>query len=373
MKTMHLRGVTAGALAAGVAASAAVRYRRWHLRWGATDQELTLALPGDEMVQRPQFNFTRAITIHARPEEVWPWLVQIGYGRAGWYSYDLLDNLGRPSAQQILPELQQLQVGDWISMGGKPRPTTAMRVKAFEPNRWLLWEHQGCPWVWVLNPIDQETTRLLTRGRNRYTWKDVVFPLGPVLMELGDPFMMRKQLHNLKRRAEQLATARRSGGAGQEPIAVDASVLTARRGRMAVIEAEADIGRAPEEVFDYCSDPIHEPEWNVKMTKAEQLTGGPIGVGTRWRMVFASAPLVLSECVRFERPRVWELVGRSKVMTSGWRGRVLPRGDGTRLLLRMELQLHGPLGLATPLLRRRMRPELERDIATIKTNLEQTA
>jgi hypothetical protein len=93
-------------------------------------------------------------------------------------------------------------------MGGKPRPATAMRVKAFEPNRWLLWEHQGCPWVWVLQPIDPETTRLLTRGRNRYTWKDVVFPLGPVLMEVGDPFMMRKQLLNLRARVEGQALAR---------------------------------------------------------------------------------------------------------------------------------------------------------------------
>ena len=130
------------------------------------------ALPGDEMVRSPHFNFTRAITIHARPEEIWPWLVQLGYGRAGWYSYDLLDNLGRPSAERIIPELQQLRVRDWISMGGKPRAATAMRVKAFEPNRWLLWEHQGLPWVWALKPIDQETTRLITRGRNRYTWKD---------------------------------------------------------------------------------------------------------------------------------------------------------------------------------------------------------
>jgi hypothetical protein len=373
---MHRRGVTAGTLAAGFAGWGAVRYRRWHLRWGATDDELTLSLPGDEMVQRPQFNFTRAITIQARPEEIWPWLVQIGYGRAGWYSYDLLDNLDRPSAEQILPELQQLQVGDWISMGGKPRPATAMRVKAFEPNRWLLWEHQGCPWVWVLDPIDQETTRLITRGRNRYTWKDVVFPLGPVLMELGDPFMMRKQLHNLKRRAEQLAAVQRpatADAAGQQGIAMDGSMLAPNRGRLAVLQAEAHIDRSPEAVFDYCSDPIHEPEWNVKMTKVEQLTDGPIGVGARWRMTFASAPSVLSECVRFERPRVWELVGRSKVMTSGWRGRVLPSGDGARLLLRMELQLHGPLGLATPLLGRRMQPELERDIAAIKANLEATA
>ena len=227
----------------------------------------------------------------------------------------------------------------------------------------------------MLQPIDQETTRLITRGRNRYTWKDVVFPLGPVLMEVGDPFMMRKQLRNLKRRGEQLAAARRvaAGADEQEVVTLDGSMLAPNRGRLAVLEAEADIDRSPEAVFDYCSDPSHEPEWNVKMTKAEQLTDRPIGVGARWRMAFASAPSVISQCVRFERPRVWELVGRSKVMTSAWRGRVLPRGDGARLVLRMELQLHGPLGLATPLLGRRMQPELERDIATIKANLEQTA
>jgi hypothetical protein len=227
---VKVRRIAVGALAGGVAAYTAVRYRRWHLRWGATDDELALALPGDEMVQHPHFNFTRAITIHARPEEIWPWVVQIGYGRAGWYSYDLLDNLGRPSAERILPELQQLRVGDWISMGGKPRPATAMRVRAFEPNRWLLWEHQGCPWVWVLQPIDQETTRLITRGRNRYTWKDVVFPLGPVLMEVGDPFMMRKQLRNLKRRAELLATIRRSPSGGTAEVGLLTPVVAAAEG-----------------------------------------------------------------------------------------------------------------------------------------------
>jgi hypothetical protein len=374
---VNVRGLVAGVLAAGVAAYAAVRYRRWHLRWGATDDELTLALPGDDMVQRPHFNFTRAITIHARPEEIWPWLVQIGYGRAGWYSYDLLDNLGRPSAEQLIPELQHLQVGDWISMGGKPRPATAMRVKALAPNRWLLWEHQGCPWVWVLKPIDQETTRLLTRGRNRYTWKDVIFPLGPVLMELGDPFMMRRQLRNLKRRAEQLAATRRSATtgaqAGDVDRTVDSSLLAPERGHLTVIEGEADIDRSSEEVFDYCSDPAHEPEWNIRMRRAERLTHGPNGLGTRYRMAFASAPSVISQCVRFERPRVWELVGRSAVMTSGWRGQVLPSGDGAHLLVRMELQLHRPLGWATPLLGRRMRPELERDLAAIKARLEASA
>lgn len=122
--------------------------------------------------------------------------------------------------------------------------------------------------MWVLKPIDQETTRLITRGRNRYTWKDVIFPLGPVLTELGDPFMMRKQLRNLKRRAEQLATARRSvaGGAAQEGIALDTLVLPRGRGCLVVIEAEADIQRSPEDVFDYCSDLTHELEWKLKMT-----------------------------------------------------------------------------------------------------------
>src|SRR5512132_1927812 len=104
-------------------------------------------------------------------------------------------------------------------------------------------------------------------------------------------------------------------------MAVDTSVITPKRGRTARIVAEASIQRSAEEGFDYCSDHTHEPEWNPKMTKVEQLTEGPIGLGTRYRMAFTSAPSVISECVRFERPSVWELVGRSKVMTSGWRRR----------------------------------------------------
>src|SRR6266498_4627789 len=140
--------------------------------------------------------------------------------------------------------------------------------------------------------------------------------------------------------------------------------------RVAVIESEADIARSPEDVFDYCSDPMNEPRWNVKMKGVEKLTGGPFGVGTRYRMEFVSGPPVLSECVRLERPSVWELFGGSRVMRSGWRGRVRAGPAGTHLVLRMEIELRGLLALATPLLRRRMRPELERDVATIKETLE---
>src|SRR6266702_5018106 len=86
--------------------------RPWQLRWGATDEEVARAMPGDDVVKQPTFNATRAVTIQARPEEIWPWLVQIGVTRAGWYSYDWLDNLGKPSAQRLLPQFQQVAVGD---------------------------------------------------------------------------------------------------------------------------------------------------------------------------------------------------------------------------------------------------------------------
>jgi hypothetical protein len=140
--------------------------------------------------------------------------------------------------------------------------------------------------------------------------------------------------------------------------------------RVAVIESEADIARSPDDVFDYCSDPANEPAWNVKMKRVERLTDGPLGVGTRYRMEFVSGPPVTSECVHLERPNVWELFGASRVMRSGWRGRVLPSATGAHLTLRMEIELRGLLALATPLLRRRMRPELDRDIASIKATLE---
>ena len=110
---------TAG-LAVGLGAVVGVAYLRVvrprQLRWGATDEEVARALPGDELVAAPTFDATRAITIEARPEDIWPWLVQVGVSRAGWYSYDHLDNLGRPSARRIIPELQGLKPGDVLPM-----------------------------------------------------------------------------------------------------------------------------------------------------------------------------------------------------------------------------------------------------------------
>jgi hypothetical protein len=111
---MRARAGTALLLAIAAGTTLYVKaWRPWQLRWGATDEELARALPGDELVTTPTFNATRAISIAAPPERVWPWLVQVGSRRAGWYSYDLLDNLGHHrSTRRIIPELQQLTPGD---------------------------------------------------------------------------------------------------------------------------------------------------------------------------------------------------------------------------------------------------------------------
>lgn len=94
-------------------------------------------MPGDDIVKHPTFNATRGVTINVQPENIFPWLVQIGIKRAGWYSYDWIDNLGRPSAERIIPELQHLEVGDLIPMS--PDGKIGLWVKEFERNRWVLW------------------------------------------------------------------------------------------------------------------------------------------------------------------------------------------------------------------------------------------
>jgi hypothetical protein len=182
-------------------------FRRWHLRWGATPAEVKAALPGDELLPQAQFCSTRAITIQAPPALVWPWLIQVGCLRAGFYSNDLLDNLGHPSARDIVPELQKLEVGQWIPMSPTPpSDVTALRVEAFDINRWLLWRKPDSTWVWQLTDTGHGTTRLVTRVHAVYTWaQPLTALLGVVLMELGDFAMMRRMLRGIKERAETSA------------------------------------------------------------------------------------------------------------------------------------------------------------------------
>jgi hypothetical protein len=167
---------------------------------------------GDGLIVQPRFSYTTAILIHARPEDIWPWLVQMGYQRGGLYSYDWLDRLfgilDRPSATRILPEFQHLAVGDTIPL---PRGM-GYPVAAIEPGRALVLDMRnmfGFDWVWQfgLNPIDETQTQLVSRShvspRSMWAWLLTVFMIEPSAF-----FMTRRMLLGIKQRAEGLAAAR---------------------------------------------------------------------------------------------------------------------------------------------------------------------
>ncbi len=183
-------------------------YRRWHLHWGATPSEVSAKLPGDALFPRAQYRSTRAISVDAPAGAVWPWLVQVGCQRAGFYSNDLLDNLGSPSATVILPEFQDLEVGQWVPMSPAAQPSdrTALKVDSFEVNRWLLWVKPDSTWAWQLTPTGDGGTRLVTRIHAVYDWRHqpLMALLGLVLMEFGDFAMLRRMLRGVKQRAESL-------------------------------------------------------------------------------------------------------------------------------------------------------------------------
>jgi hypothetical protein len=162
---------------------------------------------GDEVVPSPTFNATRAVTIDASPEAIWPWLVQIGFGRAGWYSYDLLDNLGRHSSDDVVPELQHIAVGDLVPLG--PGENSGMRVKAFETGSCIVWwdnKNQLTTWTWLLEPLTTGSTRLITRVRARSSRRHPTTAAWLLLTEFADFPMMRKCLLGIKRRAEALVS-----------------------------------------------------------------------------------------------------------------------------------------------------------------------
>jgi len=177
--------------------------RPWHRTWGASHAEVAGAMPGDDLLPTAQYRCTRAITIAASPEEVWPWLVQVGCLRAGWYADDLLDNLAHPSARSIAPQLQDLDVGRWLPMSPTPRTATAFTVDSFERPHWMLWRTPTSTWSWRLIPLRHERTRLLTRLHTRYDWRHpATAALAVLLMEVGDWPMMRRMLLGIRARAE---------------------------------------------------------------------------------------------------------------------------------------------------------------------------
>jgi hypothetical protein len=212
--------------AALIAGEGAVAYRKvvrpWHESWGATDEEVSEHLPGDELVEEPAVQVTRGITIEASPEHVWPWIIQIGADRGGFYSYDWLENLFRldiHSAARIVPEWQQRAVGDlvhanakgtggWYVMDVRPNDALVVKmanVKASRPAR--RHDKGSCEFLWtfVVKEGSNGTTRLLVRERVGFGNKLTQFILAPT--GFVSFFMTRKLMRGIKARAEAFCPA----------------------------------------------------------------------------------------------------------------------------------------------------------------------
>jgi hypothetical protein len=233
-----LRRIMVGA---SIAAASWVGYysiRRWWATWGVVPDEQARPLPGDELVPEGTNLLTRGITIDAPPEAIWPWLVQMGFGRGGWYSYDQLDMKGT-SLEAIVPELQKIAVGDTLPT----HPDGGFEVKLVEPNKALAvyldtklvqsWQTKPAEsisakqtpglamsgqflgsaspqefkveWAWVLEPAGPGRTRLIERTRGWFGEGNLGSKAMMPMLGFGVFVMMRRQMLGLRDRAERLA------------------------------------------------------------------------------------------------------------------------------------------------------------------------
>ena len=203
--------------------------RRRFVRWGATDDEVAAPMPGDGLVRRPRLRSTRAVSVGAPCTEVWAWLVQVGQGRGGFYSFDGLENAVGcriRSADEILPEHQTLRTGDLIRAGVRDS-FPCWQVVEVEPPHVLVLQGAGTPahvepppaveevpahgyaastWQWLLVPVDGgRSTRVLVRQRWTYS------PGQALLWRLVEPLtfvMEREMLRGLGARAERVVRTR---------------------------------------------------------------------------------------------------------------------------------------------------------------------
>jgi membrane protease YdiL (CAAX protease family) len=179
----------------------------------ATREEKARVLPGDALIHEAIASLTHAVTIARVPDDVWPWLVQMGAGnRAGWYSYDVVDNGGRPSAVRIIPELQRLKVGTVFP--ALPGATDGFLVAGFDPKTFLILEGKApdgarlVSWAFVLEPAGRGATRLIVRvrGGRGYRFRGLPWWLTKRIIPIVHFVMQRKQLLEIARRAEFCGT-----------------------------------------------------------------------------------------------------------------------------------------------------------------------
>jgi hypothetical protein len=164
----------------------------------ASTNEKFRTLAGDEWISHPIGSLTNAITIRCSRQDLWPWLVQMGAGRAGWYSYDSIDNGGRRSSETIVPELQDISIGTLFP--ALPRATDGFFVIDYKPEWFLVLGGGATTWAFVLEPVGPHHTRLITRARGNSKYDFHGLPLA--LVKLVHFIMERKQLLEIARRAE---------------------------------------------------------------------------------------------------------------------------------------------------------------------------
>jgi uncharacterized protein YndB with AHSA1/START domain len=356
--------------------------RPWHSKWGATEGEARGTLPYDHFVPRPIYQTTRAVTIDAPAGQVWRWLVQVGQGRGGLYSYDWLENLADldvHSADEIVPELQDLKVGDLVRLAPESMGAEAgLRVAVMEPERALVLHqpadpHTGRPidrddpglenyygwnWAFVLEEIDGGSTRLIVRSRIDGSPRTLIGVFNTLLLEFPHFVMERAMLKGIKGRAERTSVAPKAS----------------RR-----FQHETTIERPVEEVFDFVTDARNEPQYNPRILSARKTTPGPMGRGTRFvlKSKAMGRPMAVEyEITAYERPR--------RMTSRTIRGLPLmdvesietfePVADGTRMRWEWEVRPRGAIGeLMTPVLVRVLTNRLEGTFANIKGVLEREA
>ena len=199
-----------GSVIGGASAAYLLAGRGRQLHWGAVGREAAEPLPGDDLIAKPSLIATRAISVRAAADRVWPWIAQLGQAQGGFYSYDILENLVGcqiHSATDIVPEWQDIKVGDEVKLA----PEVPLEVAAMEPGQWLVLRG-GVPmgntpppydftWAFVLKQHSDRTTRLLVRERYAYTrwWA----PLLVEPVEVVSFVMHQKMLRGIRDRAER--------------------------------------------------------------------------------------------------------------------------------------------------------------------------
>jgi hypothetical protein len=202
----------------------ALKIRPWLLSWGATRDEVVGPLLGDDIVPEPRCSSTRAVEIAADPDDVWPWLAQLGQGRGGLYSYEWLENLfgcDIHNLDHVAPELQGIAPGDHIRLvPGDFKVDLAFVVAHSRPGRALVLKGTGTPeeafakglpypsWAFIIHPVSKDRVRLIARWRSDFA----PTPSGYLWSKYGiEPvhfWMERKMLKGIKQRAETLRDER---------------------------------------------------------------------------------------------------------------------------------------------------------------------